>query len=128
MTVRDIYDSALSLIGENAELGSDADYSERAPYIVAIFCDKVANIDRSYRETHGLEEQKYFNAVRLGLDTDFPLCPRFTDSAVHYLAAMLVLYENEVLHDKLFSIQCDLLAKAISEIPCYKEKIVNVYC
>ena len=127
MTVRDIYSSALGLIGENAESESDSDYSERSTYIVAIFCDKIANIDRDYRESHGLDKQQSFNEVRLELDSEFPLCPRFSDSATHYLAAMLVLYEDEALHDRLFSIHCDLLAGAISEIPCYKEKIKNVY-
>ncbi len=128
MTVRDIYNSALCLIGENSESENDSDYSERATYIVAIFCDKIAHIDRSYRESHRLDEQKSFNEVCLELDTEFPLSPRFADSASHYLAAMLVLYENEVLHDKLFSMHCDLLANAISEIPYLKEKIKNAYC
>ena len=128
MKIREIYNSALSLIGEQQNSKNDDDYSERATYIMAIFCDKVANIDRSFRETHGLEAQKEFNEVCLGLDSDFPLCPRFADSAAHYLASMLVVYENDVLHDRLFSMHCDLLSSAISEIPYSLEKIKDTYC
>ena len=128
MTVREIYDSALKLIGVSSEGLNDSDYSERAPYIVAIFCDKMMDTDRYYREAHGLDAQNSFNAIRLELSAQFPLCDRFADSAIHYLASMLVLYENEVVHDKLFSMHCDLLSNLMREIPYYKEKIKNVYC
>ena len=37
MTVKDIYDSALRLLGEPADNGSDSDYADRAPYIAAAF-------------------------------------------------------------------------------------------
>ena len=126
MKSRELFDSALALIGESEDSGED--YSERAPYILAIFCDKVASIYKTFRETHGLLPQKSFNEVYISLTDEFPLCSRFVDSAVHYLAAMLVTYENEDLHDKLFSIHCDMLSAAISEIPYSNEKIKNAYC
>ena len=127
MKGQNIYESALSLIGETPGSDSASDYFDRAPYILAIFCDKVAHIDKCFRETHGLESQKSFNEVFMDLESEFPLCSRFVDSAAHYLAAMFVVYENEKLHDRLFSIHCDMLSSAISEIPYSKEKIKNAY-
>ena len=50
MKNRDIYISALSLIGESVDIEENNDYEERAPYLLAAFCSEAASTDAAYRE------------------------------------------------------------------------------
>ncbi len=127
MTVKDIYDSALRLLGEPADNGSDSDYADRAPYIVAAFCCDAAQADRDFRETHALSAQPSFSEVFLDLSAEFPLSPRFASAAAYYLAAMLIFEEDESRSDSLFAKYCDSLSAAITEIPARLGKIKNMY-
>ena len=127
MTVKDIYDSALRILGEPANDGSDGDYSERTPYIVAAFCCDAAQADRDYRETHGLGTQPAFSEVFLALSADFPLSSRFVPAAAYYLAATLIFEEDEERSDNLFAKFCDSLSSAVTETPSVSRKIKNMY-
>lgn len=127
MKIKSIYDAALRLLGHTADDGSDADYAERTPYIAATFCCEAAAIDRDYRESHKIGEQKNFSQIYLGLEDDFPLCSRFTSAAAYYIAAMLVLEENELLSDSFFEKYCDSLSAAVSETTGTCGKIKDVY-
>lgn len=127
MKGKNIYDAALAILGEPIDSGYDSDYSERAPYIIATFCCDSAEIDKDYRETHGLDAQPEFSVSYISLDDDFPLCKRFSKAAAFYLAAMLVIEEDESLSDSIFEKYCDAISVAVSEIPFTKGKTRNVY-
>lgn len=127
MTIKNIYDAALRLLGEKPDETRDSELSARAEYLAAAFCCDIAAIDRDYRASHKYEPQKPFNELFLELNTDFPLSSRFSKACSHYIAAMLVVDEDEALSDKLFEKYCDSLASAVSEIPCKREKIRNIY-
>lgn len=127
MTVQEIYEAALGLLGEPIGEGTDGDYNERAPYIVAAFCCEAARADRDYRETRDLGEQPSFSEVYIDLGEEFPFCSRFSSAAAYYLAAMLILEEDEPRADVLFDRYCDSLASIESETPAVLKKIRNVY-
>lgn len=122
---RDIYISALRLIGEVSD--SNDDYMERAPYLLAAFCTESAETDIAYRREHSLADRPYASTVYIALDTDFPCADRFAPAAAAYIAAMLVIDENEELSDKLFDRYCSIMATIQSEIPSKIEKIVDRY-
>ena len=127
MKNRDIYISALSLIGESVDIEENNDYEERAPYLLAAFCSEAASTDAAYREMKKLEAATSVDNVCLPLECDFPYADRFASAAVMYLAAMLVIDENIELSDKLFDRYCDTMATIQSEIPSRIEKIVQKY-
>ncbi len=74
----EIYEAALSMIGERNAV-HNADYAERAPYLLAAFCCEAAQIDRLYRKTKGYGKQPEFGSVMIELASPFPLSPRFWD-------------------------------------------------
>ena len=125
MQNRDIYTSALRLIGEVSE--GNEDYEERAPYLLAAFCTESAETDALYRNEHSLEPRAKVSSVCLELDDEFPCADRFVSAASAYLAAMLVIDENMELSDKLFDRFCNIMATIQSEIPSKIEKIVDRY-
>ena len=125
MQNRDIYISALRLIGEVAE--NNDDYMERAPYLLAAFCTESAETDIAYRREHSLDPRPRVSSVCIPLDTDFPCADRFATAAASYIAAMLVIDENAELSDRLFDRYCDIMATIQSEIPSRIEKIVDRY-
>ena len=125
MQNRDIYVSALRLIGETAE--SNEDYEDRAPYLLAAFFTESAETDAAYRKEHSLAPHVRVSSVCVPLDTEFPYADRFVSAASAYLAAMLVIDENMELSDKLFDRYCDSLATIQSEIPARIEKIAQKY-
>ena len=126
MQNRDIYISALSHIGELHD-EENADYMERAPYLLAAFCTECADTDAEYRKLHSLPSRTKTDAVYIPLDTDFPCADRFAIAAAVYIAAMLVIDENMELSDKLFDRYCDIMSTIQSELPSTVEKIVNRY-
>ncbi len=127
MKNRDIYISALHLIGERADAVENEDYAERAPYILAAFCTESAETDTAYRLQKGLAPRGSVNCVCIPLESDFPCADRFVNAATSYLAAMLVIDENMELSDKLFDRYCDCMATIQSELPAHIEKIAQRY-
>ncbi len=127
ITVKSIYDQALALLGEHPDPDGTHEFAERASYLTATFCANTAVIDRDFRESHGLDPQPRFSEVYLELDDPFPFCERFAAPASYFVAAMLILDENESLSDSIYEKYCDALSRAVSEIPCKKERITNVY-
>ena len=127
MKNRDIYVSALHLIGENAYAEENSDYEERAPYLLAAFCSEAAATEAAYREYKNLGEAPTVDAVSIPLEIDFPFAERFVHAAVQYLAAMLIIDENAELSDKLFDKYCVIMATIQSEIPAKIEKIAEKY-
>ena len=127
MTNRDIFHSALRLIGEDPSANENEDYEDRAPYLLAVFCTESAETDSAYRETNDLTPHTDVSNVCLDLDSPFPYADRFTTAAALYLAAMLVIDENMELSDKLFDRFCNTMATIQSEIPARIEKIAQKY-
>ena len=127
MKNRDIYISALHLIGENADADENCDYEERAPYLLAAFCSEAQATETDYREYKSLGESPSVDMVSVPLDVDFPFVERFVHAAIQYLAAMLIIDENAEFSDKLFDKYCDTMATIQSEIPAQIEKIAQKY-
>ncbi len=127
MKNKEIYDSALSLLAQSSKDGDNADYEERAPYLISNFCYEVLELDRIARKLLGLPEAKDNIPSALSLDVDFPLLDRFISSAVKYLAAMLVIDEDGELSDRLFDMYCDGVSRLREELPAAIENIVNKY-
>ena len=127
MKNRDIYISALHLIGENAYAEENLDYEERTPYLLAAFCSEGATTDAAYREYKNLGTTPPVDSVSIPLDVDFPFAERFVHAASLYVAAMLIIDENTELSDKLFDKYCDAMTTIESEIPLKIEKIADRY-
>ena len=127
MKNRDIFISALHLIGENADAEENLDYKERTPYLLAAFCSEAATTDAAYREYKKLDKTSSFDSVSIPLDADFPFAERFVHTASLYVAAMLIIDENAELSDKLFDKYCDAMATIEAEIPLKIEKIADRY-
>ncbi len=103
MLAREVYQSAMTFLDESTLAGACEDYEERAPYILAVFCNNALSIDEVMRSFTGQETEIEFDGIYVALEDDFPLLPRFASIASLYLAAMLVLDDNEELSDKLYS-------------------------
>ena len=101
MKNREIYTSALSILAQSSESGDNHDYEERAPYIIANFLCDVAELDELARKLLDLPPREEYNQVWQPLDSDFPFIDRFASAASKYLAAMLVLPDDENLFEKL---------------------------
>lgn len=121
-----VFDAALALIDEVND-GSVDDYLERCPYLAAAFCTEVGTIDLLYRESFGGGTQPLFSTVSIGMSDRFPLSDRFVPAAASFIAAMLVLEENEELYEKLYSRYSDQISAICAEIPGASEKIVEIY-
>lgn len=121
-----IYEAALAMINEPGAGGAD-DYAERAPYLLAAFCGEAGGIDAAYRRAKGLPAQSAFDAVVIDFDEEFPLANRFAGAAALYLAAMLVIDENEELSDKLYGRYCDRMSCICTEVPGALESITDIY-
>ena len=127
MKNREIYKGALRILAETSVQGSNEDYEERAPYIIAAFYSECADIDKSYRRANDLPDAVPVNEVFVSLDDNFPCAARFASAACVYVAAMLIIDENTELSDKLYDKYSDMMSTICSGIPSYVEKISNRY-
>lgn len=127
MTVRNIYDCALRLIGEKTGTCGEGEMEERAPYIAAALCGEASALDRAYRSAFGLGTQAETSDIILPLDAEFPLCDRFAPAAAFYMGAMLILDGNGELYETLFERWCDALAGISSELPFLGSAVTDVY-
>lgn len=127
MKCKEILKKALRLLNEAAELEEDGDFAERAPYILSSMFSEAARLDRDYRTANGEKSQISFSTIYTELDSEFPLCDRFTNAATFYLASMLIVDENDELSDTFYDKYCDSMASISSELMGKAEKIKNVY-
>ena len=128
LTCRDVYNAALAMISEPlTDSSRRADFDERAPYLIAAMCDEARAMDAVFRRACDEEAQEQFSPVCLELDAAFPLTERFAAPAATYVAAMLVLDENEELSDKLYDRYCDLMSDLCATCPASAQPIVDVY-
>lgn len=127
MKNRTIYENALRLLAQRVSSSYNEDLEERAPYLIASFCNEAMDIDAHIRKALGLEEIADFDKVWLSFDDDFPLLDRFASVAAQYLASMLVIDEDGELSDKLYELYCDGISLIKDEIPSALESIVDRY-
>ncbi len=129
MTYREILDASIRMVGESGENGNASDYEERASYLLATFCTECAGLDRKYRLANGMSDANFAATACVELDGAFPLCDVFAPAATYYLAAMLVLEENEDMSETLFARYSDALATLTPtpEVSATCGSIVNRY-
>ena len=127
MTIREILDSAAALICETVSEADSADYLERTPYILASFCSQCKRVDADYRRAYGLEAIAYPGRATLNYSECFPFVDELIPAATYYLAAMLVLDENEQLSDKLMDLYTDAVASLAASLPMLLERIAEKY-
>ncbi len=126
MKNQSIYDAALRLLAESTVAGENADYEERAPFLLAAFCTETAHLDSRYR--HAADSEVVLReAVCLPLEEEFPLSDRFTTAAALYLAAMLILDSDEERSDKLYAQYCDAIMRISQAIPATLMPITDKY-
>ncbi len=128
MLCREIFDAAVAMAAEDGsnEAGI-ADYLERAPYLLASFVGITAPLDAAYRMAHSLPDAEVFEGAQIALTADFPLSLVFASPAAAYLAAMLVMEENEEMCDRLTSRYSDALSAIESSLPYKSEKITDTH-
>ena len=127
MTIQELYQSALSMVNVPTGQGDTEDYEERAPYLAAAFCTEAQDTDNALRAATGEPVAPQFNAVYIPLDSDFPLLDVFSVAASLYLAAMLIIDEDEELSDKIYERYCDEMSRLSERIPCATESIADRY-
>ena len=127
MTYRELFDAAVRMVDENAADGDVEDYGERAGYLLAAACSQCAPQDRIYRKANGMADSTVQTVAFVELDEVFPLSPIFVPAVTYYLAAMLVLDENEDMSDTLFSHYADTLASIRNNLPASTERITDRY-
>ena len=110
----EIYTAALALISQKIESSDIADYEERAPYLIASFCGSAKSIDADIRRAKNLPSQSKFSPVCLQLENEFPLCEELVSAASLYVAAMLVIDEDEALSDSLYDKYCDAISSIMA--------------
>ncbi len=126
MTCNEIYTVALGMLCESS--GNDnSDYEERAPYLLASFCSACRALDARYRQANGLDTAPDFSDTCIALNEDFPLHRVFSTPAAAYLAAMLVVDENEEMSDRFCALYSDSLSQIQATLPCKVEPIQNRY-
>ena len=134
MTYREILNSSIRMVGESDENGNSSDYEERASYLLATFCTECAALDKKYRIANEMSASNFSAKAYVELEDSFPLCDVFSPAATYYLAAMLVLEENEDMSEALFARYSDALAALTpvstptpSSTPATCKPIVNRY-
>ena len=127
MTYRELYDNALRLICETGIDSDNDDYEERAGYILATFLGQCAPADRQYRVAHGMTAHRISPTACVELNRTFDLAEEFVTSAEHYLAAMLVLDENEEMSEKFFALYTDEISAILGSLPSSRESITDRY-
>ena len=123
----DVLSQALKRFGKALTNEQRADYTSRAPYLLATVCCEAKELDARYRKANGLSDAPDFNEVEIDPINTFPLCERFVGAASAYLAAMFIIDEDAPLSDKFFDIYCDNMARIQSEIPSQIESIAQKY-
>ena len=127
MTLREITDAAIRLVCENPQDVSTEDYRERASYILPAFCGQCAASDDRYRLAHSMSTKVAVSAAYMELDELFPLADVFVAPATYYLAAMLVVDENEDLSDRFFALSTDALASVEATLPATSKAVSDRY-
>ena len=129
MTYYDILDSAIAAVCEdvtNSRLTED--YVIRGQFLLANFITQYAKLDATFREANGMTPQEIkLNTVPVDPEEDFVMCDVFIPVAIHYVAAGLVIDENEEMSDKFFDRYVDGILQIRKELPAKQGAIVDKY-
>lgn len=127
MTYEEIYKGAVQMLNEDPSSDFCDDYERRAGYLLATFTSLALPMDKLHCEANNLLAPTASNASFVELETQFPLSALFAPAATYYLAAMLVLDENEDLSDKLFALYVNEIATIQSSLRAKSEKTADRY-
>ena len=127
MTNRELFDNALRLLAQTTTQGRNYDYEERAPFLLASFCNEASEVDSFLRLASGISAAAEFTRIWLPLDEEFPLLETLAPAACLYLAAMLVLDEDSTLSDRLYELYTEALSHIRSGIAYTLESITDRY-
>lgn len=117
-------------MNEKGAADENQDYAERAPYILSAMFSESSKTDKNYRSVNSLSKQGSFNPTYTALTAEFPLSDRFVSAAVFYLAALLIIDENDDLSDSFYDKYCDSISSIVAEISAGQaaiEQIRDVY-
>lgn len=103
------------------------DYEDRAGYILATFCADCAKADQRYRAAHAQQAATPSISAYVELSSAFALCDVFAPTATYYLAAVLVMDENEEMSEKFFALYSDSLSKILSDLPMVTNATKDCY-
>lgn len=104
------------------------DYSIRGQFLLANFVTQYAKLDSIFREANGLEPQEIqTEMISVDPEDEFPLCDVFIPVAVHYIAAGLVIEENEEMSDKFFDRYVNGILEIRKGLPAMQGAIVDKY-
>jgi hypothetical protein len=129
MTYQDVLNSATLAVCESTRAADGiADYTERAPYLLASFVTHYADTDRLYRKAHGLPAVGIpTDSILVSLSDVFALSDVFVPAAVSYLASQLTIDENEEMSDRFFDRYINMILSIKQELPCLCESTVDRY-
>ncbi len=127
MLCREVYNASVRMISEMPDSPHTEDYESRAPYLLGAVIAQLLPIDQLYRRSISDGSKSVSVSVCVDLDATFPLCDRFSTAATYYLAAMLVMEENEALGDRLFALYADEIASIQATLPASLQKIADRY-
>ena len=126
MLFQEIYNAALRLICETED-DPIPDYDDRVPYLLGNFLVEQIPLQKKIDRANGSEPIEYPDDLFVDLGSDFPLSEEFIPAAVYYLAAMLVLDENEEISDRLFDRYIDGIASIAMSLPASSHPIRDHY-
>lgn len=127
MKFKNVYTSALRLINERIGSCADTDFASRAPSIASAIVSEAEEIDRDYRTAHGLPEASYPAGTEIPLDDPFPLCDRFAPAAAYFMAAMLILDEDDAEYERFYDLWCDAIGSIAASIPAVSAPTREMY-
>ena len=127
MTNREIYQAALVKLDEPIAQGVNPDYDERAPFLIAQFCRLANPVDKKYRVAYGMEKRTAKLKACPSLDEEFALCEAFEAPAISYIAAELVLCDDERFSERLSSEWIDYMTSIECSLPAALESIADRY-
>lgn len=127
MTNRALYDAALRLVSEIDLPNTNADYEERAGFLLPVICHRLAPLDKALRTSNNDMGYMIPYTIPWSLGDPFPLSDALLPAASALLASMLVIQENPELSDRLSKISLDAEQSVHASIPFSIEPIVNKY-
>ena len=129
MIYYDILDSAIAAVCEDVRASrATEDYVIRGQFLLANFVTHYAKLDGIFRQANGLEPQE-IQTEMISVDPEdaFPMCDVFIPVAVHYVAAGLVIEENEEMSDKFFDRYVNGILEIRKGLPATQGAIIDKY-